>query len=441
MPPRPSDLSRDVIVIGGGVAGLTAAAALGRRGLTVTLLEARERLGGRIFTCRPRGWPTPVELGAQFVHGGNDVSWDRLRAHRIPTRSLALTHRRLQDGRLVEPDEHDDPVARVLAGVDPERMRGWSFADYLRRCGDRFSASDRQRATGFVEGFEAAPIERMSVAALASEALGGDEQFIVPGGYDQLATALERDLRAARVTVVRRAAVTRVAWSPRRVRVRAGGRGYDAAAVVVTVPLGVLQARPGQRGAIAFDPPLRATERVVARMGVGHVVRVVLRFDARRWRALLPAELRSTTSEGLGFIHPGVPGEPVWWSVADATVLTGWVGGSAAIGLARLPAARRIDRALASLARVLGAPVDRVRTALADWQTHDWSRDPFSRGAYSFTAAGADDAAATLREPIRDTVFFAGEATADGAEVGTVHGAMASGARAAREVLARTESP
>ena len=74
-----------------------------------------------------------------------------------------------------------------------------------------------------------------------------------------------------------------------------------------------------------------------------------------------------------------------------------------------------------------------IRERVIAWETHNWSRDPFSRGAYSFISAGHEDAAKTLREPVQDTLFFAGEATADGEEVGTVHGALASGLRAAAE--------
>ena len=71
---------------------------------------------------------------------------------------------------------------------------------------------------------------------------------------------------------------------------------------------------------------------------------------------------------------------------------------------------------------------------MADWAGFDWTNDPFSRGAYSFTAAGEDGTAAKLRRAVKGTLFFAGEATAEGAEVGTVHGALSSGLRAAAEV-------
>jgi monoamine oxidase len=112
----------------------------------------------------------------------------------------------------------------------------------------------------------------------------------------------------------------------------------------------------------------------------------------------------------------------------------GWAGGPAAKRLLKLSPAARRACAVRSLAEILQVKPAALKKAVAGWLSHDWTHDPFSRGAYSFTAAGADDGAEQLSEPVQDTIFFAGEATADGAEVGTVHGALRSGIRAAREV-------
>ena len=117
----------------------------------------------------------------------------------------------------------------------------------------------------------------------------------------------------------------------------------------------------------------------------------------------------------------------------SAPVITGWAGGPAASELAKRSKRGVFEKALGSLARVLGAAKEDIRRAVVGWESHNWSRDPFSRGAYSFIAAGQEKAAEKLREPVQNTLFFAGEATADGEEVGTVHGAIASGLRAAKE--------
>jgi monoamine oxidase len=170
-------------------------------------------------------------------------------------------------------------------------------------------------------------------------------------------------------------------------------------------------------------------------MGLGQVMRLALRFDGRRWRALLPPALRRHAHAGFGFIHSRVDGVPVWWAMSRLPVLTGWAGGPAAIRLARCTKRGVLKHAVASLSRIFSVSKETLRGCVIGCESHNWTRDPFSRCAYSFTAAGQEKAAAQLRRPVQRTLFFAGEATADGEEVGTVHGALASGLRAAREAV------
>jgi monoamine oxidase len=165
------------------------------------------------------------------------------------------------------------------------------------------------------------------------------------------------------------------------------------------------------------------------------VVRVTLRFDERAWLRVLPKALRAIHG-APGFIHSRSAGVPVWWALTRQPVVTGWAGGPAALKLAGRSDRSVFATATASLARVFAVKPQVLRAAVADFALHNWTRDPFSRGAYSFTAAGQEKAAANLRIPVAGTLFFAGEATAEGSDIGTVHGAMESGLRAAREIAA-----
>jgi monoamine oxidase len=425
----------DVVIVGAGVAGLAAAGELGRRGLTVTLLEARDRLGGRVWTIRPAGWQTPVELGAEFVHAGNDSLWRLMRKHRLGTTSVPPRHWLWHRAELEKIDDIAKRIEHVTGRIEPKRMHGWSFAEFLQGQGPAsLDPVDRNLATGFVEGFQAAPTNRMSASAVAEETLEDDEQFRIPRGYDRLVEALVTELPKQQVAICLETTVTRIAWRRSDVIVGAGGRHFHARAAIVTLPLGVCQAKPPKRGAVAFEPPLRARQKLVDRMGVGEVVRLTLRFDARRWKSILPQPLARYQRGGFGFVHSRIAGVPVWWALSSVPVLTGWAGGPAAATLAQRSRSGVLEKALSSLAQVLGVSKRDVRGAVADWETHNWSRDPFSRGAYSFITAGHEQAAEKLREPVQNTLFFAGEATADGEEVGTVHGALASGIRVAKEV-------
>ncbi len=426
--------SADVVVIGAGVAGLAAAGEVGRRGLRVLLLEARDRVGGRVFTVRQKGWPDPVELGAQFVHAGNDALWSLLKRHGLETRRVPPRHWHLGANGLAQIDDVTQRIANVTKQISERKMKGWTVAEFLAEKGHAFRALDRELAVGFVEGFEAALCDEMSATAVAGETLEDDEQFTVVGGYERVVAALYDELPKNRVSIRLQTPCTAVEWRRGSVLVRSPRGEFRGVAAIVTVPLGVLQARGSQRGAIAFAPRLRAHEAVLAKMRMGQVIRLTLRFDARPWTRFVPPTMRDTNRTGFGFVHTRLAGVPVWWSLTSAPVVTGWAGGPDALALAGRSAGGIENIALTALSKVLGVQKNRLKAAVKAVATHNWSRDPFSRGAYSFAAAGAEDASEKLRQPVQRTLFFAGEATADGEEVGTVHGALGSGLRAADEV-------
>jgi monoamine oxidase len=430
------EITSDVIVIGGGVAGLAAAADLARRGLSVSLLEARERLGGRIYTLRPKGWGAPVELGAEFIHEGNSDFWRAVRRFRLPTKRVPGRHWMWREGDLERMDDIDERIACINAEIDEKRIGKRSFAQFLRLMKKEFSPEAKAIAASFVEGFQAAPTEQMSARSVAGATLDDRGQFQVLEGYDRLVAGLTKSFSKDRVGVFLEHVVQDVSWRRSHVRVRAAAGIFTARAAIITLPLGVWQAKAKAKGAVRFDPPLRAKQKLVAKMRMGEVIRVTLRFDRREWRDLLPQQLSSHARAGFGFVHSRVEGVPIWWALSGRPVITGWAGGPAAILLAKRPERVVLETALISLSRLFDVPQRKLKAAMLDYQTHNWSRDPFSRGAYTFVAVGQDDASERLRAPVQKTLFFAGEATADGEELGTVHGAFSSGRRAAKEILA-----
>jgi len=430
--------SADVIVIGGGVSGLAAARELSRSGYRVILVEARPRMGGRICTLRPRTWPIPVEVGAEFIHVGNRDLWRLVGKARVTPRKLPDRHWLSRGGVVTRIADLDHELASVTRLIDPARAADLSFAGYFRTRPAQVSPDAWMLARGFVEGFEAAPLGKISARSLAGESMDDQRQYVLPGGYDQVIARLVDDCAIGGVRILREMVVRSVTWRRGRVSVIAHDslsdtpREYSARAAVVSLPLGVLKARAG-RGAVRFRPALGSKRAAIAGMQVGHVVRIAIRFRRRDWRLMLPALLLRRRRLGFGFIHSSATGVPVWWSLSDQPVLVGWAGGPAAKRLLQLAPAARLARALESLSGILGVSPGRVRRGMADSQAWDWTNDPHSRGAYSFTAAGQDERGDELRRPVKHTLFFAGEATADGAEVGTVHGALSSGIRAAGE--------
>jgi monoamine oxidase len=116
-------------------------------------------------------------------------------------------------------------------------------------------------------------------------------------------------------------------------------------------------------------------------------------------------------------------------------VLIAWSGGPAADALNGHTMQQRADRALESLARVMGMPRSTIHAQLVAWDGHDWAADPFAGGAYSYVRAGGVPLQAELARPVAKTLFFAGEATEQAGHQATVHGALYAGQRAAEEVL------
>ena len=168
------------------------------------------------------------------------------------------------------------------------------------------------------------------------------------------------------------------------------------------------------------------------------VTRVVLRLRERFWASgRFTRRTGNPNLDQLSFVHGADDDFPTWWTAypVDAPLILAWVGGSPARKLVSLGDDEVTARAIGARARVFSlSRRDASRLVVGSW-THNWVRDPFARGAYSYITVGGQDAPAKLARPLRRTLFFAGEATDAEGRTGTVHGAIASGRRAARQAL------
>jgi monoamine oxidase len=441
----------EVIVVGAGVAGLAAARELRAAGLSVLLLEARDRIGGRVLTLRDERLPLPIELGAEFIHGSAPETMEIVRDAKLTACDVTGQHWRADRGKLARVDDLWQRLDRVMRRLDPKRTPDRSFLDFLAtRPGGRGHARERALALEFVEGFHAADASRISERALAGGGSpGGDEEEQRLGrvldGYDRVTEWLARGLDDA---LRLRTIVTRIEWERGSVRItarRGAGRPLlrlEARAAIVTVPLAVHKARPPQLGAIDFVPDLPRLRAAAKRLDMGCVVRLVLWLREPFWESgslrKLPNRGRMT---GLSFVHGAESHVPVWWTAfpVRAPLLVGWSGGPAARALAREDRATIEDRALEALATHFGASRRRIDALVEACWMHDWEHDPFSRGAYSYPLVGGSAAATALARPVQDTIFFAGEHTTRRGRNGTVNGAIATGRRAAAEVLRSRE--
>jgi monoamine oxidase len=315
------------------------------------------------------------------------------------------------------------------------------MAEYLRRHGRQLSASDRRLLVSVVEGYDAAPIAQASVLALSTAGQphlsdADRAQFRPVRGYGSLIRKISEDIDPSNCRMRFSTAVERIEWRKGRVRLH-GSRGeVRARRAVITLPVGVLSASRGTRGAVAFAPEPRVVAAVRDGLAMGDAVRIVLRFRQAFWRNRIGSSGPDHRRVEPAFLHLPSAAFPTWWTSApvEGPVLTAWAGGPAATALLRLPREQRLRLALVDLSHALNLPLRQVWRAYRGGRSHDWTSDPFSRGAYSYVRVGGAGVAARLRRPIEDTLYFAGEACGRD-ETGTVAAALESGREAAARIL------
>jgi len=323
-----------------------------------------------------------------------------------------------------------------------------SFKDYLDSLPhDPETERAKAIAVRYVEGFHAARIDRIGVQGLikaneAAEQIDGDKSFRLLRGYSDVSQWLYQKAKGQGVIFQLNTVVDAVRWKRDAVELVCRSddvsRSFSASKAIITLPLGVLQAGKDQQGAVRFVPELPGEKQDAVRaLEMGHVVRIVLHFHERFWEELhIPGTGAKKSFSQLGFIH--CPEAPIatWWTMLPehAPQLVGWVGGPAAEGLMSQDQEEILNRALDSLGRIFGVTANYVRNHLANSFMHDWQRDPFTRGAYSYLPVNGLAVQLALSQPLDNTLFFAGETTSVG-NIGTVYGAIQSGRRAAKEVI------
>ena len=420
-------MEAEVIVIGAGVAGLAALAQLQRAGIETICLEARDRLGGRIFTVHDPLSALPVELGAEFIHGRSPEIWDIIRAASLPVYDVADTSLHLNCGLIEQRSDSWLFVDQIMRDMQEQARSGpdITFDEFLR--GVKYPEEAKRSARGYVEGFNAAESKRISIQALAEETeaadlIDGDSSFRFFKGYDSVPAQLVKQLEER---LLLRHVVERVTWRRNDVELRVNKRTMRARRAIVTVPLGVLQA-----GDIDFQPQPGEILSAARRLCFGHVFRAVFRFREPFWES--KADLADA-----GFMFSQQDVFPTWWTTLSARSpnITGWSAGAKAEPLLSKSREEVLAQAMQSLSHISGFPLAAVQEQLQNAYYHDWHTDPFARGAYSWVPAGALDARHALAQPVEDTLYFAGEATDQEGHSATVHGAIASGKRAAQQII------
>lgn len=433
-----SVVSEDILVLGGGAAGLMAAFTLAKAGKRVTVLEARDRIGGRIHTVH-HPFSEPTELGAEFIHGNLPLTLQLLKQAGIRKHPVDFEMWHFKDGSLVQSHEFIENwelLLEKLNSLEQDMPMSKFLEDYFS--GEAFITM-RQQVADYVSGYDTANIADASCFALRREwnNESDSDQYRIEGGYASLLSYLTAEFQKMGGTIITDTPVKSIEWKKDSVKIKAiGGKVFTSSKVVVALPLGILQLNPENAGAIHFYPEITVPRTALSNIGFGQVVKILLEFNSVFWEKELLAPAAGKDISGMGFLFTNSE-IPTFWTQAPLkrSLLTGWLGGPPAYAVNDLSKDEVLNLALCSLAAVFNMSVQELHKELTAWDVVNWGNEPYTRGSYSYDKVNSAQARSILFEPIAETIYFAGEYLYEGSAMGTVEAALTSGKIAAERLL------
>lgn len=418
----------EIIVIGAGISGLSIARQLIQNGHAVTLLEARDRVGGRIHAIKGN-FSKPVETGAEFIHGEQPVTLALLQEARIGKQLMNGKFYSIAQDELQRGDMLDDHWKELFSKLN-KLEHDVTLTDFLQQyfAGEQYK-NLRHRVIKFAEGFDIADPDRVSSLALREEWKNSDDehQYHPVAGYSALIDFLRKDVLNRGGLIVLNQPVREVRLKAKNVEIETNSiKIYHADKVIVTVPLGVLQ-----RGSIVFSPPLPGHQAAFQAMGFGGVIKFNVEFKEPLWES---RGYRHLPDLAFAFSDADVP---TWWSqLPDKTpMLTGWFSGPRTFK-SNVTTEVLYRTALSSLQYLLRCNPRAIEASLRYWHVTNWVQDEYAHGAYSYPTLRSNEARKLLAQPVNGMLYFSGEAMYEGASGGTVEAALVS----AQEVVQKIGS-
>ncbi|HTF82382.1 MAG TPA: NAD(P)/FAD-dependent oxidoreductase [Cytophagales bacterium] len=430
----------EIIIIGAGASGLIAARELGRAGKKVRILEARDRIGGRIYTLSEGGFSAPIELGAEFVHGKRSHTLKLLEEYKIPYHKVEGSFWNQRGGRFTQQKdviEHDQKLNDLLKNIKEDISVETFIQLYLSNPEDQQLA---ESIRGFVKGFDAADPKKASILSFKEEWSQQDEQYRIEGGYIRLINALWDECKQRGVSLELNTPVKEIRWNPAPLEIVTEHKTFTTTKALVTVPLGLYQLEATEKPSLSFAPSLFEKTKAAESLGFGSVIKIVLEFKEAFWKK---GATHHRLGAGLGdfsflFAEETIP---TWWSQnpSEHAILTGWLSGTAAASYLGDDDSI-LHEALMSISNIFKIEQEQLKHLLVAWSSYNWQRDPLARGAYAYPVVNGDLLVEQLRRPVGGQLYFAGEALNRG-NTGTVDAALNSGLQVAEDIMLNIKHP
>jgi len=417
----------DVIIVGAGACGLMAALELSKRGMKVIVLEARDRIGGRIFPLPEKEFSYPIQGGAEFVHGKSPITKRILKEAGISITTMEGKQWNPIERRVVSMNEFGEGW-KVPAKKLKSLKKDIPVSKFLERylSGEEY-AQLRNSVIQMVDGYDAADPKRISTFYVREEWLGEKTfvQYRVKEGYGKMLKHIEAKCKAKGVKIILKSEVVAVDARYDIIRVSCKYRKYLCRKVLVTVPLPIIKE-------IRFSPQIGEKISAASKIGYGSIIKVVLRFKDRWWIDAAAKNIRE-----VDFIFSDQP-VGTWWTQypSKVPILTGWIPSSISSKISSKPTKYILGLSLKSLSAIFDVELNLVKSMLVVSRVINWPADRFSRGAYSYPTVNAEKFAEIIKRPVNGRLFFAGEALYSGNETSTVEGALGSGIEVATQMMA-----
>lgn len=412
-----------LIIIGGGAAGLMTANELAER-YNVILLEAKQRLGGRIWTRTLSHAPHIIEAGAEFIHGHQELTLRLLQQAGIKYVEVKGKMYHRENGVLKEQTEMIEDWDKLLKEMKTIKT-DMTMHDFLYEYfgGDEY-ADLRRHAIAYAEGFDLADIRRASVQALYKEWKNQEEtNFRIPLGYGAMITYLEQSCLKKGCSIITGKTIKQVDWEKNDITVyTAGEEKFTGDKLVVTVPLAILATTAGAC-ALNFTPPLDEYISAARNTGTGEVIKIICWFKERFWK------------KDLGFVFSDEI-FPTWWTQLPSAdfILTGWAGGSRAQQLKDCTREELLQKATASLAAIFDMEQAAIKNRIAETVITNWQAPEPGLYGYSYRTLKSKAALEVLNTPVEDTIYFCGEGLYKGKSPGTVEAALVSAMEVSKQL-------